>query len=82
MSYEITNQQRRRILNGFNKLKDAVYMVQETNDLYLSNIRDMDEFQTLLADILKFEPKRNEEGFSQWHSNWVLKANTVIKKGD
>ena len=82
MSYEITNQQRRRILNGFNKLKDAVYMVQETNDLYLSNIRDMDEFQTLLADILKFEPKKTKEGFAQWHSDWVLKANTVIKKGD
>ena len=35
--------QYKRICLGFNKLRDALMMVSETHDLYISDIRKLDE---------------------------------------
>ena len=70
--YEITNEQRVKLLQGFNHLGDMLRNVEEMNDLYLSDIRNLQMFKCSLHMILDFKPEFDDDGHSIYYADWVL----------
>ena len=83
--YQITNEQRVQLLQGFNHLGDMLRNVEEMNDLYLSDIRNLQMLKCSLHMILDFKPKFDEDGHSIYYADWVIKDDdadkTTSKKG-
>ena len=83
--YQITNEQRVQLLQGFNHLGDMLRNVEEMNDLYLSDIRNLQMLKCSLHMILDFKPKFDEDGHSVYYADWVIKDDdadkTTSKKG-
>jgi hypothetical protein len=77
--YEITNEQRVKLLQGFNHLGDMLRNVEEMNDLYLSDIRNLQVLQCSLHMILDFKPKFDEDGHSLYYADWVMKDDDADK---
>jgi len=72
MTYEITHEQRLALLEAHNNLKTVLSTVAECNDLWLSDIRNLEKLQCDLYRIFKFVPKRDEDGHSLHYANYVL----------
>ncbi len=72
---EITRKERLMLLQGFNELKRALQTIEETQDLWLSDIKNLDMLRCNLHMILKFEPQRDKDGHAKWWENWKLGAN-------
>jgi|TARA_B110000914_G_C15202046_1_gene326671 hypothetical protein len=53
--------QYKRICLGFNKLRDALMMVSETHDLYISDIRKLDELSYAMMHL----------GFERGEHHWT-----------
>jgi hypothetical protein len=45
----------RSLCDGYNKLRRAMNMIMETNDLYLSDVRNLENFSFTLKQELGFE---------------------------
>ena len=72
MTYEITHEQRLALLEAHNNLKTALSTLAECNDLWLSDIRNIEKLQCDLHRIFKFVPKQDEHGHSMFYADWVL----------
>ena len=72
MTYEITHEQRLALLEAHNNLKTALSTLAECNDLWLSDIRNIEKLQCDLHRIFKFVPKQDEHGHSMFYANWIL----------
>tara|TARA_R100001440_G_scaffold9756_3_gene18134 strand:- start:1808 stop:2074 length:267 start_codon:yes stop_codon:yes gene_type:complete len=69
---EITNEQRLDLLKSYNELKDVLTTVHECQDLWMSDIRKLENLQSDLHRILKFVPKEDDAGRSMHYADWVL----------
>ena len=70
---KLTRKERLILLQGFNQLKSALQNIDETQDLWLSDIKNLDTLRCNLYMILKFEPQRDKgSGQAQWWNNWKM----------
>jgi len=69
---KLTKKERLILLQGFNQLKSALQNIDETQDLWLSDIKNLDTLRCNLHMILKFEPERDKSGHTEWWKNWKL----------
>ena len=72
MTYEITHEQRLALLEAHNKLRTALQTVGECQDLWLSDIRNLEKLECDLHSIFKFVPKQDAQGRSMYYSDWIL----------
>jgi hypothetical protein len=68
---KLTKKERLILLQGFNQLKSALQTIDETQNLWLSDVKNLDTLRCNLHMILKFEPPR-DKGQVQWWNNWKL----------
>ena len=72
MTYEITHDQRLALLEAHNNLRTALQTVGECQDLWLSDIRNLEKLECDLHSIFKFVPKQDAQGRSMYYSDWIL----------
>ncbi len=70
--YLITQAQRMDLLNSHNKLRDILQTIADCNDIWMSDIKYLDTLQCELSRILKFVPKRDENGQISWFADYTL----------
>ncbi len=72
MTYEITHDQRLVLLEAHNNLRTALQTVGECQDLWMSDIRNLEKLECDLHSIFKFVPKQDAQGRSMYYSDWIL----------
>tara|TARA_R100000005_G_C4808514_1_gene96228 strand:+ start:227 stop:496 length:270 start_codon:yes stop_codon:yes gene_type:complete len=70
--YLITQAQRMDLLNSHNKLRDILQTITECNDIWVSQVQHLETLECELHRILKFVPKRGEDGNIIWGADWIL----------
>ena len=70
--YLITQAQRMDLLNSHNKLRDILQTITECNDIWVSQVQHLETLECELHRILKFVPKRGEDGHILQYADWVL----------
>ena len=70
--YLVTQAQRMDLLNSHNKLRDILQTIADCNDIWISDIKYLDTLQCELSRILKFVPKRGEDGHIIWGADYIL----------
>ena len=71
-NFKISKADRKKLLKGFNELRGALQTMEETQDVWLSDIRNMELLRMNLSLILNFSPKQNDEGEGLYYADWVL----------
>ena len=71
-NFKISKADRKKLLNGFNELRGALQTMEETQDVWLSDIRNMESLRMNLSLILNFSPKQDDEGERLYYADWVL----------
>jgi len=71
-NFKISKADRNKLLKGFNDLRSALQTMEETQDVWLSDIRNMELLRMNLSYILDFSPKQNDEGEALYYADWVL----------
>ena len=71
----LSKEDRLQLLKGYNNLRDAMNTLDECQDLWFSDMRNIREFMQNLHEKLNFKPIKNE-----YYNNWVLGEDN--KKGE
>jgi len=71
-NFKISKADRNKLLKGFNELRSALQTMEETQDVWLSDIRNMELLRMNLSLILNFSPKQDDEGERLYYADWVL----------
>ena len=71
-NFKISKADRKKLLKGFNELRSALQTMEETQDVWLSDIRNMELLRMNLSYILKFSPQQDDEGEGLYYADWVL----------
>jgi len=69
---EVTSEQRLELLKAHNDLKDALMTIHECQDLWMSDIRNLERVQCNLHRIFKFVPPQDEDGHRTHYADWIL----------
>ena len=72
MTYEITHEQRLKLLEAHNNLRTITQTLAECQDLWMSDVRNLEKLEYDLHSIFKFVPKKDECGHRVHYANWVL----------
>ena len=72
---KITNKDRLELLQHANKLKDALGTIQETHDMCLSDVGNLESLLWSLRKVLKFSSVVDKDGNQNYYQDWVLKEN-------
>jgi hypothetical protein len=70
--YLLTQAQRMDLLNSHNKLRDILQTIADCNDIWLSDVKYLENLQCELQRILSFVPKRDDKGDVIWYADWIL----------
>ena len=70
--YTITHEERLALLEAHNNLRTALSVVAECQDLWMSDIRNLEKLECDLHRIFKFVPKQDAQGRSMYHGDWIL----------
>ena len=76
-NFTITHEQRKELLKDYNKLIDVLSTLHDINDIYLSDIRKLDDLDYTLRKILKFD----NENRSHYYTQYKLAEECKNKKG-
>jgi len=64
-----------KMLDIHNKLKGILNTLQECNDLWMSDVKTLEDVIFDLRYEFKFKPPRNEDGeHLHWSSQWVMET--------
>lgn len=69
---EITNEDRLEFLKSYNDLRNILQTLWECQDLWMSDMRKLEDLQCVMHRVLKFVPQEDDEGRPQHFGNWVL----------
>ena len=72
MTYEITHEQRLVLLEAHNKLRTALSTVADCQDLWMSDVRNLEKLECVLHSIFKFVPEQDAEGHRMYYNDWIL----------
>ncbi len=70
--YTITHEERLALLEAHNNLRIALQTVVECQDLWMSDVRNLEKLECDLHRIFKFVPKQDAQGRSMYHGDWIL----------
>ncbi len=70
--YLLTQAQRMDLLNSHNNLCDILQTIADCKDIWISQVQHLDTLQWERSRILKFVPKRGEDGHIIWGADWIL----------
>ena len=76
----LTQAQRMDLLNSHNKLRDILQTIHDCNDIWMSDIKYLENLQCELQRIFYFVPKRDDDGNIIWGADWILHEHS--KKDD
>jgi len=71
----LSKEDRLQLLKGYNELKNAMDTLDECQDLWLSDMRNIRELMCNLHEKLNFKPKTEKT----YYADWVLGENTKKK---
>ena len=69
---ELTHEQRVAFLNSYNELRSTIQTIWDCQDLWMSDVRKLENLQCLMHRVLKFVPQEDDEGNRQHYADWVL----------
>ena len=79
----VTEEQRMKFLDLYNKLHHTLLYVHDCSDITLSQIASLEELKCLMHKALKFSPQKDEDGNgSSWYNDWVLSSDETAYKND
>ena len=73
---QITNEQRLEFLKSYNDLRNILHTLWECQDIWMSDMRKLEELQCVMHRVLKFAPQEDDEGNRQHYADWVLEGDT------
>ena len=68
----LTNEQRLEFLKSYNDLRSTIQTIWECQDLWMSDLRKLEDLQNLMAVAMKFVPQEDDEGSRLHYHDWVL----------
>ena len=69
---ELTHEQRLEFLKSYNDLRNTIQTIWECQDLWMSDVRKLEDLQSQMHSVLKFVPQEDDEGNRQHYADWVL----------
>ena len=69
---QITHDQRTQFLKSYNELRNIVMTIHECQDLWISDLRKLEDLEGLIHSVLKFVPQTDDNGRAMHYSDWVL----------
>ena len=69
---EITHEQRLEFLKSYNDLRNILQTLWECQDLWMSDMRKLEDLQCTMHRVMKFVPKEDDDGRSMPYADWVL----------
>lgn len=69
---ELTNEQRLEFLKSYNNLRNMLNTMYECQDLWMSDIRKLEDLQCMMHRAMKFVPQEDDEGRPMHYADWVL----------
>jgi hypothetical protein len=69
---KLTHEQRLEFLKSYNDLRNIIQTIWECQDLWMSDVRKLEDLQSLMHSVLKFVPQEDDEGNRQHYADWVL----------
>lgn len=69
---KITNEQRTEFLKSYNDLRNIIQTLWECQDLWMSDMRKLEELQDRMQNVLNFVPQEDKEGNRQPYMDWVF----------
>lgn len=70
--YTITHEERLALLEAHNNLRTALSTVAECQDLWMSDVRNLEKLECDLHRIFKFVPKQDDAGHRMHYADWIL----------
>ena len=68
----ITHEERVKFLNAHNELKNMIQTLHECGDLWVSDVRKLENLEHLLHSVMKFVPQMDDEGRPKYYCDYVL----------
>ena len=68
----ITQEERVKFLNAHNELKNMIQTLHECGDLWVSDVRKLENLEHLLHSVMKFVPQMDDEGRPKYYADYVL----------
>ena len=68
----ITHEERVKFLDAHNELRNMVQTLHECGDLWVSDVRKLENLEHLLHSVMKFIPQMDDEGRPQYYADYVL----------
>jgi hypothetical protein len=68
----ITHEERVEFLKAHNDLKNMVQTIHECGDLWVSDVRKLENLESLLHRVMKFVPQMDDEGRPKYYYDYVL----------
>jgi len=72
ISYTIKHEERLALLEAHNNLRTALSTVAECQDLWMSDVRNLEKLECDLHRIFKFVPKQDDAGHFTRYADWIL----------
>jgi len=69
---KLTHEQRLEFLKSYNDLRNIIQTIWECQDLWMSDVRKLEDLQNQMHSVLKFVPQEDDEGNRQHYADWVL----------
>jgi hypothetical protein len=78
----ITHEQRLVMLDMYNKLRNITQTIHECNDIWTSQVGELERLEHELQSIFKFTAQRDSDGKGMWYRDWVLEDLSVDPDGE
>jgi len=69
---ELTHEQRVAFLKSYNELRSTLQTIWDCQDIWMTDVRKLENLQNLMEVAMKFAPSRDDEGNRLHYHDWVL----------
>ena len=69
---ELTHEQRTQFLKSYNELRSTIQTIWECQDIWMTDVRKLEDLQNLMEVTMKFVPKFDDKGDRLYYHDWVL----------
>ena len=69
---EIKHEDRLEFLKSYNDLRHILQKLWECQDLWISDMRKLEDLQCTMHRVMKFVPQQDDKGRSMTYADWVL----------
>ena len=69
---ELTHEQRLEFLKSYNELRSTLQTIWDCQDIWMTDVRKLENLKHLMEVAMKFLPARDDEGNRLYYHDWVL----------